>query len=266
MKDKIYRVSPHNMGSKSAALLAEKLEELVGSRVLRVFPDRKFVHREHHRIVNWGRYGQPTWHNENLLGNIINDYGAIRVSGCKQQSLNAFNEAGVPTPPSGDVEWAFLEVSKGNKVYARNILRGHGGDGIEVIDNPARVVNHEAPLFTLAIDVNKEYRVHVFDGEVIHLQEKRRRKSVLDAGDINYEIRNHEGGWVYCIKDVTPSDYVINSSILAVHSLGLTFGAVDVVVDEDDNVYVLEVNSAPGLCNQSAEIYANAIVKYFEEQ
>lgn len=264
--DLLYRIAPHNMGSNSAALLQAALSELTGSTVLRVFPDRAYRQREHHRVINWGRMVPPNWHDEELYENVVNSYESVRVAGCKQLSLEAFNAHGVEMPEFGDVEWAYNIIARGGSVYARNVLRGHGGEGIEVISSLPEIVNHPAKLFVQALDTHKEYRVHVIDGEVVHLQEKRRRRSRIDEDSIDYDIRNNEGGWVYCIQNVDPSESVIHNSIAAVEAVGAVFGAVDVVMLEDGSASVLEVNTAPGLCNQTAEIYANKLVNYFNKE
>jgi glutathione synthase/RimK-type ligase-like ATP-grasp enzyme len=56
---------------------------------------------------------------------------------------------------------------------------------------------------------------------------------------------------------------VENLAVEAVDAMNLDFGAVDIIMDTDNNVFVLEVNSAPGLGNtETLEVYAKAIEDY----
>jgi D-alanine-D-alanine ligase-like ATP-grasp enzyme len=51
-------------------------------------------------------------------------------------------------------------------------------------------------------------------------------------------------------------------SISAVNTLGLDFGAVDLIVAKDGRVYVLEVNTAPGIEGITLEKYVKAFQNY----
>ena len=63
---------------------------------------------------------------------------------------------------------------------------------------------------------------------------------------------------------VYASDHVRAQSVAAVRSLGLDFGAVD-VVERQNKAYVLEVNTAPGLVGTTLEKYVDAIREYAED-
>ena len=52
--------------------------------------------------------------------------------------------------------------------------------------------------------------------------------------------------------------------IWSILALGLTFGAVDLLVSDDRKNYILEVNSGPGLIEQGINDYSNAIIEYLE--
>jgi len=53
-------------------------------------------------------------------------------------------------------------------------------------------------------------------------------------------------------------------ALAAVSALGLDFGAVDIIYNEHENqYYVLEVNTAPGLEGTTVEKYAEAFAKEF---
>jgi D-alanine-D-alanine ligase-like ATP-grasp enzyme len=47
--------------------------------------------------------------------------------------------------------------------------------------------------------------------------------------------------------------------VAAVAAVGLDFGAVDIIWNQtQDRCYVLEINTAPGLCNTTCQKYAEA--------
>jgi glutathione synthase/RimK-type ligase-like ATP-grasp enzyme len=101
-----------------------------------------------------------------------------------------------------------------------------------------------------------EYRVHVFKDAVIDVQQKRKRREA----DVDYRVRNHEGGWVFCRENVDCPADVTREALKAVHALGLNFGAVDVGWNEHyEEACVYEVNSAPGLEGTTLLIYADCI-------
>ena len=68
------------------------------------------------------------------------------------------------------------------------------------------------------------------------------------GGESNPLIKNLDNGWVFCRTGISLPDDARNQAIAAVRSLGLDFGAVDVLYRErEDKAFVLEVNTAPGL-------------------
>jgi glutathione synthase/RimK-type ligase-like ATP-grasp enzyme len=119
----------------------------------------------------------------------------------------------------------------------------------------------DAPLYTKYIKKADEYRVHVFDGEVIDVQQKRKRQEVENE-DVDYQIRNSTGGWVFCRAEVDIPDICLSMARRAVSALGLTFGAVDIGYNRrEDMAYVFEVNTAPGLEGTTLDTYYAAIEK-----
>jgi glutathione synthase/RimK-type ligase-like ATP-grasp enzyme len=120
----------------------------------------------------------------------------------------------------------------------------------------------EAPLYVKYVPKVQEYRVHVYMEKVLFVQQKRRVNGAQRTANQNL-IRSHENGWVYTIQNIEAPQSVLIESLSAVAALNLDFGAVDCIVGrDDDEAYVLEVNTAPGL--QSPTLL-NKYVSAFKE-
>jgi len=116
-----------------------------------------------------------------------------------------------------------------------------------------------APLYTKYLGRRKEYRVHVWGGAVIKTQRKALPIN-RDQSQDNWQVRTHPNGWIYIRQD--DEEQLSAVAIQAVAALGLDFGAVDICTKgrgDSRQVYVLEVNTAPGLEGQTLTAYTNAI-------
>ena len=252
-------ILPYKMKSKSAKVLAEALG------VRRVRPDGKFKNNFNHTIVNWGYGGKIHFPHRDT----INPPWAVDNAANKLRSFIGLKLHGVTTP-----EWATDRmVAQGwwanrEDVVIRHKLRGHSGDGIEIMTgesygySPLDYLIPNAPLYVQYIKKQDEYRYHVFKGEVIDIQQKRKRRDVENE-KVNYQIRNAHSGWVYCRDGITPSASLSVLAIDAVECLGLDFGAVDIIWNEHSRQgYVLEVNTACGLDGSTVDIYTEAIRRH----
>lgn len=124
----------------------------------------------------------------------------------------------------------------------------------------------EAPLYTRGIPNAGEYRVHVVNGEVILYQKKSRRVdedgNVITPEGEEADVRNLASNWVYRTGNLRRLDRVEQLAINAIDALDLDFGAVDIIKDENGDVFVLEINTAPGLGNtETQEAYKKAFLK-----
>jgi glutathione synthase/RimK-type ligase-like ATP-grasp enzyme len=97
-----------------------------------------------------------------------------------------------------------------------------------------------------------EYRVHVFNGKSIRISEK-----AFFGREGNHRLYT-------TIKPTGQIDHVRSAAKLAVEALGLDFGAVDILAN-DENCWVLEVNSAPSLGGSMPQLYAQAFEEYFND-
>lgn len=102
------------------------------------------------------------------------------------------------------------------------------------------------------IDADREYRVHVFQGRSIRISRK-------DYAE--------DKTWTSVKPGDIPLRTVRDAAKQAVAALGLDFGAVDVLAvgENNEQVYVLEVNAAPGLGGSMPRVYAETFLRWKEE-
>lgn len=249
-------------GNRANGLLpvsSSRLAELLGIGIItpRILPRRREV------VINWGVVNVPS----NLqYSTLLNTPEAIRTASNKLKSFQAFKEASVNIPTFfTDKEEAFDYVDNGKIVVCRQKLTGSKGEGIVIARTKEEVV--DAPLYVLYSRKKWEYRLHVINGEVVHVQQKRRLSAAeLQVRGIEFReplIRNLTNGYIFSQElDHNQSSNVygemVSESKKAVSSLSLDFGAVDVIVRRNGEVKVLEVNTAPGLEGTTLQKYKEA--------
>ena len=198
-------------------------------------------------VVYWGgNHNIDDWDSDSLNRN-------RRNANNKLSCLLKLEEHGLPIVPYTREK----EVAKTWKtIVCRHILTGHSGNGIEIKQQGEELPN--CPLYTQYIKKTYECRVHVFNGQVIDAQIKRK---VADyEGERNTAVRNIHTGWVYCREDFVLAVPAANLAVAAVAAVGLNFGAVDLIYNQHYNqFYILEINTAPGLEGTTLINYKEAI-------
>lgn len=160
---------------------------------------------------------------------------------------------------------AGLWLAGGHTVVERHVLNGNSGDGIRLVEPNDEEGLSRCPLYVKYVPKKQEYRIHVCGGQAVDIQRKARRKDVADE-DINWKIRNHDNGFIFARNEdgEVPADVIVQA-VSAVGTLGLAFGAVDVIFNEkSQQAYVLEVNTAPGLAGATLEGYVSRFKDYLE--
>jgi glutathione synthase/RimK-type ligase-like ATP-grasp enzyme len=194
------------------------------------------------------------------FNSISNSFVSVATASNKLSTFRALeNKDGIRIPHfTDDPSVAGVWGSDGGCVVCRTKLSGHSGDGIVLADKELP----RAPLYVQYIKKQKEFRVHVVYGEVIDVQEKRKRSDLPEGFEANFQVRNHHTGWVYCREEITEPAELRPMALATIVALGLDFGAVDIIWNEKRNeCYVLEVNTAPGLEGTTVNKYAEAFVK-----
>ncbi|MCA2570676.1 ATP-grasp domain-containing protein [Microcystis sp. M42BS1] len=180
------------------------------------------------------------------------EYGLANTTIDKLEQYKEFDKANVPCPRwTTDKE----KAKEFKKAFARKTVKGHSGVGIEDFNG------QDAIVYTEYVPKKREFRVHVVGNyPEVDIQEKKKKKGV----EVNYQIRNKKNGWVYCRDIELAPELKARLTELAKSALNAlwpftNWGAVDIIYNEkQDKLYVLEVNSAPGLEGYTVEFYSNA--------
>ena len=243
------KLYPYNQGSASAKSLAKALG------IKRIKHKGKPI-QVRGGLINWGSSG--------FVRNIAHD-GVFNTPDCvaiavnKLQSFNALKgNASIPEFTES-LEEAKKWLAEGVTVVERHKLTGHSGEGVRIVE-PGQELQ-QAPMYVKYIPKKHEYRIHVFRDKVFFVQRKARKNDVPDA-NVNWKVRNLKGGFIYANQDVDIAEEAKQQAIITIKTLGLDFGAVDIIYNErSDKYYVLEVNTACGLTGTTLDKY----VEIFKE-
>lgn len=146
----------------------------------------------------------------------------------------------------------------GEKIFFKIPFHSRGR-GMVVYNTKEEALEQTAKGYFEQAQVSKrEFRVHVMDGKVFCIDEKRPRDTSIRVED-RPEIKNMDSGFKFRrpMKSYPPE--VESESIKAVEALGLDFGAADVGLN-DEGVWIYEVNTAPSLRTKTRKLYQKALV------
>ena len=245
------RVVPYKKGSQSAKLIAKGLTKALGYKVWRGPPKTSALN------ISWGNH-------EGTLKPVIWVNGPIDIhtASNKLSTFKKLEAAGVSHVPYTTSKESAQNWSKdGYTVFARTV-NGQGGSGITVVEGGTSQVLPDMPLYTQYVKKKKEFRVHVVGGEAIDVQQKKKKT----GSEVTTLIWNHDHDYVFCHNDVEEPEELRKLGVAAVAAVGLDFGAVDIIWNQyHDKCFVLEVNSAPGLCETTCGKYVQAFVSKYSQ-
>lgn len=194
---------------------------------------------------------------------VLNTRGAVAAATNKLQSLLQMAERGVTVPLTYPVVGGTIPTIERFPVLGRRTNHTQGRDVVlclQPADLP-RALARNCTHFTQLIPKLKEFRVHVFRGNAVKLSEK-----VLTTPD-NYDpvVWNFDNGFTFREPRDNAAvllDRIKYLGVLAVQTLGLDFGAADIILAPDTRLYVLEVNTGPSLAENSLDVYVNQIIQF----
>lgn len=240
MKSLYIAVQP--VGSKFAKALQQELRNTVHNKIFRV---------DHRKAAEHARKGRQIF--------VVTPQTLDKI-----RQLNSFKTNNV-SAPAFTTDSRQLDSLGAKTIFARTLTNSTGGKGIVEFDWPTDAPPR-APLYTAYIPKKAEYRVHVFKGTVVDVQQKKKKREFnADARDTR--VRNLANGYVYTRENIVPPTGMTQLAIDAVASVGYAYGAVDIIYNEKQNkCFVLEVNSRPGLMGTTLKNYANALISSYNLQ
>lgn len=261
--------------SDTVNLIREQINGMDGQRIIKLrSTGSTFRGRRGDLIVNYGSSSLP----ESVIGSarVLNHPQAISNASNKRTAMNILRENNIPIVESTtDREEAQQWMDNGSVVYARTQLQGHSGAGIVVcanenllsqladigssVETSTSLVN--ANLYTKGLtEQRREFRIHVMNGVVTYVQQKRRRDGYREMEEYSNVVRNYHTGWIYATQNADVIDSAKVAAVQSVNALGLDYGAVDVIT-RMDNCWVLEVNTAPGMTGTNLETFCNNVIR-----
>lgn len=189
------------------------------------------------KIIRWGNRSDLRF---NASGAVLNSKTASNNAANKHRALELMAAAHVTVPP-------MLNRFGGNLVIGRTDSHMQGKGAFLITsqrDFDLAKNNLHCTHFMAYIPTEREYRVHIFKGEIIAVSEKR-----MTDHCTSLHIRNFETGWVFHYINDAPAN-IKDLARAAMSCLGLDFGAVDIIKSVNGNLYVLEVNTAPSLVKE----------------
>ena len=245
----------YKLGSRSLRNLQTNLkEEQDARRVLRVRKtSTTYKRRPSDIVVAWGPTA-PCPHTN------ATQEAAKKIASNKLLSFRKFKEHNVATPEwTEDVAVAQQWIDDGKVVVGRKLLTSHSGKGIILFDSETITTNIYCKLYVQYKKKKYEYRVHIFNGKVIDITQKKRKVGFENR---NNQIRNHQNGWIYARDNVYIPQGMESLALAACTALGLLSGAVDIIWNEKENkCYVLEINTAPGIEGTTCNKYTQEIIQ-----
>lgn len=261
---------PYKLGSRSAKRLREALNTSAGHKIAWVLTRPPRANKS--LIVNWGASEINYPEGQHWIVNPPKD---VRVMSDK---VLFFQKAGHDksfldwtTDRSTASEWGVK-----SKIFIRNLTRGSGGRGIDVWEAGSGSIIPAAPLYTRHQPKTHEYRVHMArslngsDFEPILIQ----RKVWKNVGEQpkSWDVRSHDNGFIFQSYPDTALDKVpetvkaLGRKIMSKYFPEMHFAALDVLYHKPTDVaLVCEGNTAPGLENNTVDVYAHYFRGLMEE-
>jgi glutathione synthase/RimK-type ligase-like ATP-grasp enzyme len=225
------RLVSHKLGSQSLKLLAEGLSTKLGYKV-------------------W-RSKKPRLNRENITYGDCKDK-VYQYQWFKAQGLTSLE---FTTSPEEAKAW----VESGIVTFARTLTRSSEGKGIVVLEKDKQTSVPFARVYTQYKKKKREFRVHVYGDNVVQVLEKRKRKGF--EGERETKIRNTANGYVFCSQDVVEPPGIRELALKASKVTNSMFKGVDIGFNEKLNeLFIIEVNSAPGIAGSNITKYIEAMV------
>lgn|SRR5574338_570591 len=207
-------------------------------------------------LIRWGN-SRDEWMDEEI-GCVINKAEAIKNATDKLKSLELMENAGLNVPAFSTNPEELVE-EYGYPILGRRLRHARGSDIQFCLQK--RDFRRRRDFYTVYIPTNREFRVHVVRDKVVRVQGK-----YLDFPEKKKAwIRNFESGYRFRNPRLRLRPARLQDAITAVSALGLDFGAVDLIVGDDNETYILEVNTAPSCSPLTGAAYVTSFAEILHD-
>lgn len=207
-------------------------------------------HEQIDALIRWGSRRTDNAYHGNVT-RTVNRPDALGKASDKLGTLRVLRAAGVRVPDFSenpeDLSYPFL---------GRRTQHARGTDVVLCLQR-GDIERRPRDYYVQYIPTKREFRVHVVDGRVIRVQGK-----FLDRPEEAVAwIRNYKHGYRFRAPRRNLNSSRLSAATNAVAALGLDFGAVDLLIGDDNLEYVLEVNTAPACSPITAKAYVDAFTR-----
>lgn len=207
-------------------------------------------------------------------GATLSEMDDVRVLNSMNRSMNKFEE--VNKLQAAGVATIKAVKSNSSPTYMRSLgyiprSKYHQG-GLDLLG----MEEERYDYWTVKLNFVKEFRVHSFAGKSIRAGQKVLRDGFHVVSEAEWHpntetlahpwVRGWDGGWKLSYKDFRSTPEMRDLAHRAVSAMGLVFGAVDMGQTEDGKLYVLEVNTAPGIEGGTIDCYVRTINKWIANE
>ena len=219
---------------RNGGLTAKRLAEFCNCRT-----SKRFLPRRKHFLINYGKNYEGAHLNANVIFNKLRVYEILQEAGISQPRLFRKNEE-IP-------DNAFpLLARREYHSQGRDIIYVHNREELEDLDEDAY------DFLVEYINKSSEYRVHILGDDAFVSVKFEGRDPI---------VRSHSNGWRQIEYNREWHDELVMLATKAIDAVGYNFGAVD-IIRKGNKLYVLEINSAPGLEPRKLELYS----QYFKRE
>jgi hypothetical protein len=188
----------------------------------------------------------------------INSPTAVSNSADKVKMRKLFTENNINIPRTiiNDTDTNMnVVVETRNGMYKRKSNHRRGND-MEFIPAGKSVSLAPGEILVEKINIKDEFRVFIYKNKIMEVDIKIKSEQPSEeeiiavasryGGDASKDARNYVNGWLFIpIRDIPEG--IEDEALKAINAVGLDFGAVDLCVADNDDVYVFETNSAPSI-------------------
>lgn len=261
-------INPYKLGSRSAKRIKEAINQVHDRKVCWVLQRQP---RGRALIVNWGNGNILYPEGQNW---IINAPADVRDMSDKISFFKRLNNDDICLKWTTDRKQA-TEWGAHSKVFVRALTRGSGGRGIDVWEAAGGRDCPIAPLYTQHQPKTHEYRIHMarsLTGSEFEPILCQRKVWVKKDGQQpkSWDVRSHDNGFIF----QTHPDHAtlpkraldVARKCMAKYFGDMHFAALDVLYHKPSDVAVVcEGNTAPGVENNTVDVYAHYFRGLMEE-